>query len=117
MRKPTVHKTFNLLNNVGVSTVLSTSTNLAEAAQQTVIDNLSILPSGPKPPNPSELLGSSRMNQVMAEAKKLYDIVIFDMPPVVAVTDAHMVQARVLGVVYNGAENNKDSGYYYYYGN
>ena len=148
MRKPTVHKTFNLLNNVGVSTVLSTSTNLAEAAQQTVIDNLSILPSGPKPPNPSELLGSSRMNQVMAEAKKLYDIVIFDMPPVVAVTDAqimaskadgtilvvrenvsrkepltkakellNMVQARVLGVVYNGAENNKDSGYYYYYGN
>jgi Mrp family chromosome partitioning ATPase len=46
--------------NVGLSTVLSTSTNVLEAAQQTVIDNLSILPSGPKPPNPSELLGSNK---------------------------------------------------------
>ncbi len=88
------------------------------------------------------------MNQVMEEAKNLYDVVIFDMPPVVAVTDAqimaskadgtilvvrenfarkesltkardllNMVQARIIGVVYNGAEHSKDSGYYYYYGN
>ena len=148
MRKPTVYKTFNLNNASGLSTVLSTSTSVLEAAKKTVIDNLSVLTSGPKPPNPSELLGSARMNQVMEEAKNLYDVVIFDMPPVVAVTDAqimaskadgtilvvrenvarkesltkardllNMVQARIIGVVYNGAEHSKDSGYYYYYGN
>ncbi|RHH58996.1 CpsD/CapB family tyrosine-protein kinase [Enterococcus casseliflavus] len=148
MRKPTVYKTFNLNNASGLSTVLSTSTSVLEVAQKTVIDNLSVLTSGPKPPNPSELLGSARMNQVIEEAKKLYDVVIFDMPPVVAVTDAqimaskadgtilvvrenvarkefltkardllNMVQARIIGVVYNGAEHSKDSGYYYYYGN
>ena len=148
MRKPTVYKTFSLNNASGLSTVLSTSTSVLEAAQKTVIDNLSVLTSGPKPPNPSELLGSARMNQVMEEAKNLYDVVVFDMPPVVAVTDAqimaskadgtilvvrenvarkesltkardllNMVQARIIGVVYNGAEHSKDSGYYYYYGN
>ncbi|MFS1058405.1 CpsD/CapB family tyrosine-protein kinase [Enterococcus casseliflavus] len=145
MRKPTVNKTFNLMNATGLSTVLSTSTSVLEAAQKTVIDNLYVLTSGPKPPNPSELLGSARMNQVIEEARSLYDVVIFDMPPVVAVTDAqimaskadgtllvvrenvsrkeslskakellNMVQAHILGVVYNGAEHIKDSGYYYY---
>lgn len=145
MRKPTVFKTFQLTNEVGLSTVLSTSENVGDAAQQTSIENLSVLTSGPKPPNPSELLGSMRMDQVIQEARNLYDIIIFDMPPVVAVTDAqimaskvdgtllviredvtkkesvtkakellHIVNARVLGVVYNGAEQSKDQGYYYY---
>lgn len=145
MRKPTVFKTFQLTNEVGLSTVLSTDTRVDKAAQQTSIENLSVLTSGPKPPNPSELLGSMRMDQVINEARNLYDIVIFDMPPIVAVTDAqimaskvdgtllvirenvtkkesitkakellHLVNARVLGVVYNGAEQSKDQGYYYY---
>ncbi|WP_414841204.1 CpsD/CapB family tyrosine-protein kinase [Enterococcus saccharolyticus] len=145
MRKPTVFKTFQLTNEIGLSTVLSTGKNVGDAAQQTSIENLSVLTSGPKPPNPSELLGSMRMDQVINEARNLYDIVIFDMPPVVAVTDAqimaskvdgtllvirenvtkkesvtkakellHLVNARVLGVVYNGAEQSKDQGYYYY---
>lgn len=145
MRKPTVFKTFQLTNEVGLSTVLSTGKNVGGAAQQTSVENLSVLTSGPKPPNPSELLGSMRMDQVINEARNLYDIVIFDMPPVVAVTDAqimaskvdgtllvirenvtkkesvtkakellHLVNARVLGVVYNGAEQSKDQGYYYY---
>ncbi len=145
MRKPTVFKTFQLTNEVGLSTVLSAGKNVGDAAQQTSIENLSVLTSGPKPPNPSELLGSMRMDQVINEARNLYDIIIFDMPPVVAVTDAqimaskvdgtllvirenvtkkesvtkakellHLVNARVLGVVYNGAEQSKDQGYYYY---
>lgn len=145
MRKPTVFKTFQLTNEVGLSTVLSTSTSIDKAAQKTSIENLSVLTSGPKPPNPSELLGSMRMDQVIKEARNLYDIVIFDMPPIVAVTDAQimaskvdgtllvvrenvtkkesvtkarellqLVNARVLGVVYNGAEQSKDQGYYYY---
>ena len=148
MRKPTVYKTFQLMNTEGLSTVLSTTTSALEAIQETNIDNLSILTSGPKPPYPSELLGSERMEQVLAEVRRHYDIIIFDMPPIVAVTDAQiiaskvdgtilvvrenvsrkesvikakdllrMAQARTLGVVYNGAVQSKDQGYYEYYGN
>lgn len=145
MRKPTIHKTFGLTNEVGLSKVLSSNNSVLEMSRPSMVDNLSILTSGPKPPNPSELLGSTRMNQVIEEARHLYDIIIFDMPPVVTVTDAQimaskadgtllvvrenvtrkdaltkakdlleMVQAKVLGVVYNGAQNLKDQGYYYY---
>lgn len=145
MRKPTVYKTFQISNATGLSTVLSTEKSVVGTAQSTGIDNLSILTSGPKPPNPSELLNSQRMNQIIEEARRSYDIVIFDMPPIVAVTDAQimaskadgtllvirenvtkkesvtkasellkLVNARVLGAVYNGAEQSKDQGYYYY---
>lgn len=145
MRKPTVHKTFGLTNEAGLSKVLSSNNSVLEMAQPSMVDNLSILTSGPKPPNPSELLGSTRMNQVIDEARHLYDVIIFDMPPVVTVTDAQimaskadgtllvvrenvtrkdaltkakdlleMVQARVLGVVYNGTKDVKDQSYYYY---
>ncbi|EPI00965.1 capsular exopolysaccharide family protein [Enterococcus faecalis 13-SD-W-01] len=144
LRKPVLYKTFKLTNISGLSTILSTAGNIADEVQKTPIENLSVLPSGPKPPNPSELLNSPRMNQLLAEAKDLYDVIIFDMPPVVAVTDAQimasktdgtllvvrehtsrkesltkakelldMAQAKVLGVVYNGAEHSKDAGYYY----
>lgn len=146
MRKPTIHKTFQLSNEAGLSTVLSTGVSPEEMAQKTTVENFSILTSGPKPPNPSELLGSAKMTQIMEEARNLFDIVIFDMPPVVTVTDAQimsskadgtllvvrenwtrkdalnkakellaLVKARVLGVIYNGSEQDKDKGYYYYY--
>ena len=145
MRKPTVFKTFQLNNAKGLSTVLSTSQNVLEVCQPTVVENLHVLTSGPKPPNPSELLGSQRMNQVIAELKQAYDIIIFDMPPVVNVTDAqimaskvdgtllvvresvtnkealtkaaellNLVNARIIGTVYNGAAQSKDQSYTYY---
>lgn len=145
MRQPTIHKTFGLTNEVGLSKVLSSNNSVLEMSRPSMVDNLFILTSGPKPPNPSELLGSTRMDQVIEEARHLYDVIIFDMPPVVTVTDAQimaskadgtllvvrenvtrkdaltkakdlleMVQAKVLGVVYNGAQNLKDQGYYYY---
>lgn len=148
MRKPTVFKTFRLTNTFGLSTLLSTAKKIAEIRQETTVENLFVLTSGPKPPNPSEMLGSPRMDQIIAEAKAEFDIVIFDMPPIVAVTDAQvmaskvdgtilvvrenvtqkesltksnhllkMVNARMLGVVYNGVENSSDQGYNYYYGN
>ncbi|URZ87621.1 CpsD/CapB family tyrosine-protein kinase [Floricoccus penangensis] len=145
MRKPTVAKTFALPNVGGLSTLLTTPQHVTDIAQDSGIDNLYVLTSGPKPPNPSELLGSMRMNEILQEARDNYDFVIFDMPPVVAVTDAQimaskvdgtllvvrenvsrkdallkaknllqMVNANVLGVVYNGAKNVADQGYYYY---
>ncbi|WEV45272.1 CpsD/CapB family tyrosine-protein kinase [Streptococcaceae bacterium ESL0687] len=145
MRKPTVAKTFMLPNVGGLSTTLTTSQGAMDVVQDSGIPNLSIMTSGPKPPNPSELLGSVRMNEILQEVRENFDFVIFDMPPVVAVTDAQimsskvdgtlmvvregisrkdtlfkaknllqMVNANVLGVIYNGAKNTADQGYYYY---
>lgn len=105
MRKPTVHKTFLLDNQSGLSTVLSTEANVIETAQQSTIENLTVLTSGPKAPNPSELLGSFRMNKVMDEARSKYDIVIFDMPPVVTVTDAQIMASKADGTLLVVREN------------
>lgn len=145
MRKATVHKTFLLNNGVGLSNVLSTDMKVSEAVQRTVVPNLYVMTSGPKSPNPSELLGSTRMDQLVRELRSDYDFVIFDMPPIVAVTDAQivaskadgtmlvvrenytrkdslqkarellsMVNANVLGAVFNGSTDVTDQGYYYY---
>lgn len=99
MRKPTVHKTFMLDNQVGLSTVLSTEANAAGTVQKSTIENLFVLTSGPKAPNPSELLGSVKMNQVIDETRKQYDIIIFDMPPVVTVTDAQIMASKADGTL------------------
>lgn len=145
MRKATVHKTFLLNNGVGLSNVLSTDMKVSDAVQRTVVPNLYVMTSGPKSPNPSELLGSTRMDQLIKELRSDYDFVIFDMPPIVAVTDAQiiaskadgtmlvvrenytrkdslqkarellsMVNANVLGAVFNGSTDVTDQGYYYY---
>ncbi|MFN6758648.1 CpsD/CapB family tyrosine-protein kinase [Enterococcus hirae] len=144
LRKPVIHKIFQLNNSSGLSTVLSSSESVVDAIQQTQIENLSILSSGPTPPNPSELLSSLRMGQILEELRQLFDVIIFDTPPVVPVTDAQimsskadgtllvvrentsrkdsltkakellkMAQARVIGVVYNGADHTKVADYYY----
>lgn len=99
MRKPTIHKTFNVSNSVGLSTVLSTNPDVKAAIQVTVAPNLFVMPSGPKPPNPSELLGSMATNSIIETLRNQFDIVIFDMPPVVAVTDAQIMSAKVDGTL------------------
>lgn len=100
LRKPTVHKTFNLQNSRGLSSLLSNrSLNIRDVAVPSPVDNLSILTSGPKPANPAELLGSLRMNNVMDEMKKVYDLVVFDMPPIVAVTDAQIIASKAEGTI------------------
>nr|WP_307191835.1 CpsD/CapB family tyrosine-protein kinase [Mesobacillus stamsii] len=147
LRKPTVHYTFNLTNTFGLTSVLSKQMQLVEAVDDSEIDNLGILTSGPIPPNPAELLGSKAMNQFLVEAREHFDVIIFDTPPVLAVTDAQVLANKCDGsilVVYSrrtemdGAikgkellENTKSkllgvvlnhkklqsSDYYYYYGN
>lgn len=99
MRKSTVHRSFALANNKGISSLLSSPLDTSECIQQTDIPNLSILTSGPKPPNPSELLGSKRMNQVINELEQQFDIILFDMPPITIVTDAQLMAARVDGSI------------------
>lgn len=99
MRNPTVHKNFNLSNKVGLSSCISMGTALSAAAQATKVDNLYAVTSGVIPPNPSELLGSERMRELLQEAREVYDYVLIDLPPVLPVADALVLGAMVDGVV------------------
>lgn len=111
LRNPSVFKTFRLHNDYGLSTILSSTQNVMNAIQTTSINNLSVLTSGPIPPNPSELLGSVRTDQVVSELKQNYDIIIFDMPPVVDATDAQIMASKVDGtlLVIRDSVTNKES--------
>ncbi|MGM0126310.1 hypothetical protein IGI37_003739 [Enterococcus sp. AZ194] len=99
LRRPTVNRTFGSNNAKGLSTLLRTERSLSEVAQQTAVKHLSIVTSGPRPVNPSELLGSERMSQLIKEVEQHYDYILFDSPPVTAVTDAQVLAAKTDGVV------------------
>lgn len=99
LRKPSVFKMFNVSNRIGLSTVVSGQCRTEDAIQETAVDNLFVLPSGPVPPNPSELLASQSMKAALEDFKASYDIVIFDTPPVLAVTDSLIVSAMCQGVL------------------
>jgi len=99
LRKPTVHYTFRLDNLKGLSNVLVGDVLLEEAIHTTSIDHLDVISSGPIPPNPSELLGSRKMRAILERAKQQYDLVIFDTPPVLAVTDAQIMADFVDGAM------------------
>lgn len=146
MRKPTAHYTFSLNNTFGLTSVLTKQKTLKETANQIDVSNLDLLTCGPIPPNPAELLSSKSMEDFLAAVYEAYDMVIFDTPPVLAVTDAQVLANQCDGTVLvvssgttevdkavKGKElltasrakllgvvlNNreiKDTSYYYYYG-
>ena len=99
MRNPTVHKNFNLSNKVGLSSCISMGTAVADAVQATGIEGLDALTAGVIPPNPSELLGSEQMKNLLKRAKEQYDYVLIDTPPVMPVTDALIVSRFVDGMI------------------
>lgn len=99
LRKPTIHKTFNLSNDLGFSNLISTQETIQDVVQKTTVENLYVLTSGLKSPNPSELLSSKRMDAILIELRREYDLVIFDMPPIVAVTDAQIMSSKVDGTL------------------
>lgn len=99
MRNPTVHKNFNLSNKVGLSSCISMGTALSDAVQKTSIEGLYALTGGVITPNPSELLGSEQMKNVLQRAKEQYDYVLIDTPPVMPVTDALIVGRFVDGMI------------------
>lgn len=99
MRNPSVHKNFNLSNKVGLSSCISMGTALSDAVQKTSIEGLYALTGGVIPPNPSELLGSEQMKNVLQRAKEQYDYVLIDTPPVMPVTDALIVSRFVDGMI------------------
>lgn len=101
MRKPTVFKTFGLQNSIGLSSLItSRELTVRSVAQRVEEVGLDIITSGPIPPNPSELLNSNRMNEVIRELEQEYDLILFDMPPVVSVTDAQVMATKTDGVVF-----------------
>lgn len=89
LRRPMVHKIFNATNTRGLSDLfLIPHGNLDGRLQKTNVSGLVVLPSGVVPPNPSELLGSERMREILASLLVEMDMVVLDCPPVLAVTDA-----------------------------
>lgn len=101
MRNPSVHKLFNLLNYKGLTNLLTEDkASIQDIVHQTEINNLSVLTCGVIPPNPSELLASNRMNQLMERLKEHFDLILFDLPPILAVTDAQIMANKTDGTIF-----------------
>lgn len=100
LRRPTQHSLFGLDNATGLTTMM-----LDEAARsdpplrETPVDGLRVLPAGPLPPNPAELLGSQRMKDTVVVLLEQADVLLFDAPPVLAVTDALVLAVQTDGVL------------------
>jgi capsular exopolysaccharide synthesis family protein len=98
LRRPSQHKLFEITNNQGLTTaLLDSNLPVSEHLQKTTIPGLRLLTSGPLPPNPAELLNSHRMQVIIEMLKAESDVVIFDMPPALAVADAAILAPQVNG--------------------
>lgn len=146
MRKPSLHHYFRKKNISGLSTILTKRDTLENVVHTDEIKNLFILTSGPISPNPSDLLASKEMEELMEVALKTYDLIIFDSPPLLVVSDAHVIankcdgslivvadgktdkdeflktkdlleviNANILGVVFNNKKQKKRKNNDYYY--
>lgn len=102
LRRPRLHKVFGLSSDLGLSSVLLDEKKLGEALKATEVPGLSVLPCGPIPPNPAELLHTERFQALVLELSRRFDRVIYDSPPVAAVTDAQILSGVVDGVVLLG---------------
>ena len=99
LRRPALHRSLDLLREPGLTNLLVGDATVREAVRPSVLPNLDVLPSGPFPPNPSELLSSKAMRRLLAEFEGRYSQVIVDSPPVLAVTDAAVLAAHTDGAV------------------
>jgi succinoglycan biosynthesis transport protein ExoP len=105
MRRPTLHTLFKLTREPGLSNLLVGEVKAKDAVQDSGIPNLWILPSGHRPPNPPELLGSQRFRNMISAFADHFDWVLLDAPPVMPVTDACVLADRSTGVIFvAGAE-------------
>ena len=99
LRRPALHRSMDVLREPGLTNVLVGDASLKEALRPNVLPNLDFLPAGPFPPNPSELLNSRSMERLLEELEGEFAHVVLDSPPVLAVTDASILGARMDGVV------------------
>jgi tyrosine-protein kinase Etk/Wzc len=100
LRRPVLHSVFGLQREPGLTNLLFDRATFDEAVLKTDVPNLYLLPCGVIPPNPSELLGSHRMSQLVLRLREEFDFILLDTPPVVAVTDAlllgHVSDATII---------------------
>ena len=99
LRRPSIHRALDLLREPGLTNLLVGDASVREAVRPSVLPNLDVLPSGPFPPNPSELLNSKAMKRLLEEFEGRYGQVIVDSPPMLAVTDSAVLAQHTDGVV------------------
>jgi succinoglycan biosynthesis transport protein ExoP len=100
LRRPNIHHRFGLNGKIGLTTVLTGATTLEETVQNVPeIPNLDILPSGPVPPFPTEMLSSGAMETILKRCGELYDYVVIDSPPILSVTDGVILARQADAVV------------------
>jgi capsular exopolysaccharide synthesis family protein len=111
MRRPRLHRSFGVPNQVGVSTVILGDSKLEDAIKRTDVPNLDVLPCGPVPPNPSELLHTKRFAEVIAACQGRYDRIVLDSPPTSAVTDPAVLGNLADGVILivKGAQTRREA--------
>lgn len=99
LRRPKLHWLLRIEQSPGLSDLLVERMLLEDAMQETAVEGLQVITSGPRPPDPAELLNSARMGELIKQLSKMADIVIFDTPPCIPVTDAQVLATKVNGVV------------------
>jgi capsular exopolysaccharide synthesis family protein len=99
LRKPSTHKVFGISHTKGLSTYLSSDVEIDGLIQKLQIPNLSLLPCGPIPPNPAELISSERMKDLLKTLIGRYDHILVDSPPLIHVTDPVILSSLVDGVI------------------
>jgi polysaccharide biosynthesis transport protein len=99
LRRPKIHNIFGVSRERGMTNLLVGSDGIEKTVVHSQVPNLDLLPSGPLPPNPSEMLGSERMGGLLKGLKKHYDRILIDSPPITAVTDSMILSKYVDGVV------------------
>lgn len=99
MRRPSLHGLFKVENKQGLTSVLTHQIPIEEALLPSGIENLTIVPSGPIPPSPTDLLSSNVMAGVLDQLSERFDVVILDSPPVMGLADAPLLSAMVQGVI------------------
>lgn len=100
LRKPRLHNIFGIKKSGGLSKYLTGKISLKDAIQKTSIENIYVLPTGLIPPNPSELLNSIKMKDMMEEVKNGFDFILIDTPPVLAVIDSMIVSSMADAIVF-----------------
>ena len=99
LRYPMIHKLFKLENDRGLTNLLNKEIQHSEAIQKSFYPGVSIITSGPTPPNPVELLSSTTMNSLLDELENLYDVILVDSPPSLTVTDPAVLAPKVSGTL------------------
>jgi polysaccharide biosynthesis transport protein len=100
LRKPKIHKMFGMKNVVGLTNVIAGSIPLKEAIQKTDMQNFSVLPTGPIPPNPAELLESNSFTNILKDLEDSFDMILMDAPPFNIVTDATILFKKADGYLF-----------------